>query len=59
MTSKISKLAFEDIFNALNWETLETNIDGSYLSHLRFADDAVLFRSDLSILKIMLEQFNI
>ena len=34
------------------------NINGEYLSHLRFADDIILIAADLDQAQIMLEQLN-
>lgn len=46
----------EEIFRNLDWENKGLNINGTNLSHLRFADDLVLFAEDSLSLQGMLEQ---
>ena len=36
---KLFSAVIENIFRNLNWEDFSLNIDGSNLTHLRFADD--------------------
>ena len=43
----------ESIIRKLNWEKVGININGYYLSHLRFADDIVLFSENTSQLQLM------
>ncbi|GBP18410.1 Putative uncharacterized transposon-derived protein F52C9.6 [Eumeta japonica] len=42
------------VFRRLEWENLGLNIDGSTLTHLRFADDIVLFAKTPEDLNIIL-----
>lgn len=58
ISPKLFTLALENVFKTLQWETKGINIDGSYLHHLRFADDIVLISSDVHELSNMLEQLN-
>lgn len=53
---KLFTLAMEDIFKTLTWENKGISIDGTYLNHLRFADDIVIFSSNLEELRQMLEE---
>ena len=43
MSPKLFSAVLEQIFRKLNWEHLGLNINGTMLTHLRFADDIVLF----------------
>lgn len=45
----------ETIFNKLNWTNFGINIQGKYLSHLRFADDIVILSETSSQLQLMIE----
>jgi len=49
-------LALEDVFKALNRNEKDIKIDGEHLSHLRFADDIVLFSQNIMELQEMLEE---
>lgn len=40
------------MFNELNGDKVEINIDGNYLSYFRFADDNVLIGSNLNNLNM-------
>ena len=43
LSPKLFSAVLESIFRKLNWEHYGINVDGVLLSHLRFADDIVLF----------------
>ncbi|GBP62800.1 Retrovirus-related Pol polyprotein from type-1 retrotransposable element R2 [Eumeta japonica] len=43
LSPKLFSAVLESIFRRLNWEGLGINVDGTLLTHLRFADDIVLF----------------
>lgn len=58
VSPKLFTLALENVFKSLQWEMKGVNIDGSYLSHLRFADDIVLMSSDIQELNDMIRQLN-
>jgi hypothetical protein len=44
----------EDMFKTLNWKGRGININGEYISHLRFADDIVIMAETLQDLQLML-----
>lgn len=48
--AKISSLAFEDMFNDLNWNKGGIKIDGEYRSPLRFAENIILKTTDRGVL---------
>lgn len=58
ISPKLFTLALENIFKSLQWETKGINIDGSYLNHLRFADDIVLISNNRHELSDMVKQLN-
>ena len=58
LSPKLFSAVLENIFRNLNWEDFGLNIDGSNLTHLRFADDLVLFDEKPETLEKMLESLN-
>lgn len=58
ISPKLFTLALENVFKKLSWENRGIRIDGSYLSHLRFADDLVLISSDVNELEQMLQELD-
>lgn len=58
ISPKLFTLALENVFKTLQWETKGVNIDGLYLSHLRFADDIVIISSSMQELSEMIKQLN-
>lgn len=48
----------ESIIKKLDWKTSGLNINGTYLSHLRFADDLVVFAESSSELQNMIQALN-
>ena len=50
--------ALEEVFRKLDWENKGISINGKKLSNLRFADDIVLFSSDINELEGMLNELN-
>ncbi|GBP07182.1 Retrovirus-related Pol polyprotein from type-2 retrotransposable element R2DM; Endonuclease [Eumeta japonica] len=54
LSPKLFSAVLEMVFRRLEWENLGLNIDGSTLTHLRFADDIVLFAKTPEDLNIML-----
>lgn len=58
ISPKLFTLALENIFKTLQWKNKGINVDGSYLNHLRFADDIVLVSGNLQELSVMLTQLN-
>ncbi|CAH2207957.1 jg6510 [Pararge aegeria aegeria] len=47
------------VFRKLNWQRAGLNINGKYLSHLRFADDIVLFSENSKGLNLMLQSLQL
>ncbi|XP_044767130.1 uncharacterized protein LOC123323016 [Coccinella septempunctata] len=58
ISPKLFTLALENDFKTLQRETKGVNIDGLYLSHLRFADDIVIISSSMQELSEMIKQLN-
>lgn len=54
ISPKLFTNALEDMFKTLNWKKMGININGQYISHLRFADDIVLMAESLQHLQQML-----
>ena len=48
----------EDVFKTLEWEEKGLRINGEYISHLRFADDIVLFGANGEELASRLQELN-
>lgn len=48
----------ESIMRKLKWDKCGVNINGKYLSHLRFADDIVLLSESATQLQLMLNSLN-
>jgi hypothetical protein len=51
--------AMDDMFKTLNWKGRGININGEYISHLRFADDIVIMAQTLQDLQLMLANFTV
>ena len=58
ISPKLFTSSLESVFKKLDWSKMGININGKYLSHLRFADDIVLMTVDLNEAQIMLQQLN-
>ena len=56
ISPKLFTATLEDIFRKINWDTKGLKIDGEYLSHLRFADDIVIFAETPQELQDMLQE---
>nr|ADI61818.1 endonuclease-reverse transcriptase [Bombyx mori] len=54
ISPKLFTNALEDMFKTLDWKKMGININGQYISHLRFADDIVLMAESLQDLQQML-----
>lgn len=54
LSPKLFTAVLEDIFRKLDWENYGLNINGEKLSHLRFADDIILFAESKAHLQNML-----
>ncbi|GBP59219.1 Putative uncharacterized transposon-derived protein F52C9.6 [Eumeta japonica] len=59
LSSKLFSAVLESIFRRLNWEELCVNVDGTLLTHLRFADDIVLFAKTPENITRMIEDLAI
>lgn len=58
ISPKLFTAALEDVFRQLDWDKCGISIDGEKLSHLRFADDIVLFAKDVNTAEKMLSELN-
>lgn len=56
ISPKIFSAVLEMIFRNLDWTNKGLNINGENLSHLRFADDLILFSENPKTLETMLQQ---
>jgi hypothetical protein len=54
ISPKLFTNAMENIFKTLNWKGRGININGEYISHLRFVDDIVIMAETLQELQLML-----
>lgn len=48
----------EDVFKLLNWVRFGININGEYITHLRFVDDIVIMAESLEELNTMLSDLS-
>jgi hypothetical protein len=58
ISPKLFTAALEDMFKLLDWRGYGININGEYMTHLRFADDIVVMAETLEDLSTMLEVLN-
>ncbi|CAK1577928.1 unnamed protein product [Parnassius mnemosyne] len=58
ISPKLFTAALEDVFKFLDWKGYGININGEYITHLRFADDIVLMAESLEDLSTMLNDLN-
>ena len=58
ISPKLFTSTLESVFKKLDWSEMGININGKFLSHLRFADDIVLIAADLEQAQTMLLQLN-
>jgi hypothetical protein len=54
ISPKLFTNAMDDMFKTLNWKGRGININGEYISHLRFADDIVIMAETMQDLQLML-----
>lgn len=59
MSPKLFNSVLEHVFRTLNWESMGVNINGKYLSNIRFADDIALFGNTEKELQQMIKELNI
>ena len=59
ISPKLFTNALEDVFKLLEWDGLGININGEYITHLRFADDIVIMAESLEHLNAMLSDLSI
>ncbi|XP_045534998.1 uncharacterized protein LOC106709987 [Papilio machaon] len=55
LSPKLFIAVLEFVFRRLNWSNKGLNINGRYLSHLRFADDIILFSETAEELEYMIK----
>jgi hypothetical protein len=58
ISPKLFTAALEDMFKLLDWRGFGININGEYMTHLRFADVIVVMAETLEDLSTMLEDLN-
>ncbi|CAG5056668.1 unnamed protein product [Parnassius apollo] len=58
ISPKLFTAALEDVFKLLDWKGYGININGEYITHLRFADDIVLMAESLKDLSTMLNDLD-
>nr|ADI61810.1 endonuclease-reverse transcriptase [Bombyx mori] len=58
ISPKLFTNALEDVFKTLDWNGRGININGEYISHLRFADDIVIMAESLQDLQEMVHSLN-
>ena len=58
ISPKLFTATLEDIFRNLEWDNKGINVNGEYLSNLRFADDIVLFSDSGEELQQMMAELN-
>ena len=58
ISPKLFTAALEDVFKLLDWNGLGININGEYLTQLRFADDVVIMAESLDDLNNMLNDLS-
>lgn len=58
ISPKLFTNALEGVFKTLQWDGMGINVNGEYLSHLRFADDIVIMAESLQDLQKMLSSLN-
>ncbi|XP_037294379.1 uncharacterized protein LOC115454908 [Manduca sexta] len=56
MSPKMFTACLEDVFKLIDWSDRGVNVNGEYLSHLRFADDIILFANNSENLQTMIEE---
>ena len=55
---KLFTACLEKVFQKLQWENRGIKIDGEFISHLRFADDIIIFANSSEELQRMLQELN-
>ncbi|CAH2240333.1 jg25875 [Pararge aegeria aegeria] len=58
ISPKLFTAALEDVFKLLDWNGLGSNINGEYITQLRFADDVVIMAETLEDLNAMLNDLS-
>ncbi|XP_052737833.1 putative uncharacterized transposon-derived protein F52C9.6 isoform X1 [Bicyclus anynana] len=58
ISPKLFTAALEDVFKLLDWDGLGININGEYITQLRFADDVVIMAQTLDDLSTMLNDLS-
>lgn len=58
ISPKLFTAVLEEVFRHLNWEKYGIKINGENLTHLRFADDIIIFSPSIDNLQIMLKELD-
>jgi Reverse transcriptase (RNA-dependent DNA polymerase) len=58
ISPKLFNASLEDVFRRLDWDSGGLNINGQYLTHLRFADDIALISGNLEELQQRLQELS-
>ena len=58
ISPKLFTAALEDVFKVLDWRGLGINVNGEYITHLRFADDIVVMAETMEDLSTMLDDLS-
>ena len=58
ISPKLFTAALEDVFKVLDWRGLGINVNGEYITHLRFADDIVVMAETVEDLSTMLDDLS-
>jgi len=58
LSSLIFNSMLENVFKELQWEKKVVNINGTYLSNLRFADDVILISEEEEEIKEIIQELN-
>ena len=58
ISPKLFTNVLEDVFKTLDWKNAGININGEFLSHLRFGDDIVVFAESPETLQRMVSELN-
>ncbi|KAG7307782.1 hypothetical protein JYU34_006375 [Plutella xylostella] len=59
LSPKLFTNVLEDALKTLNWDERGVNINGTYMSHLRFADDLIVLAENVADLQEMLEELHV
>ena len=58
ISPKLFSAGLEEVFKRLDWSKAGIKVNGKYLSHLRFADDIVIFSNSATNLQTQIKELN-